>query len=73
MTRKNLDRYYQAWVLRQEGKKLREIAGIMNLSIERVRLMATYIALKIKCKKPLSKKLKGLIERLNSSKMPKNA
>ena len=35
---KNLKKYYQAWELRKQGKKLREIAEIMGLSKERVRL-----------------------------------
>jgi len=39
---KNLKKYYQAWELRKQGKKLREIAEIMGLSKERVRFMAKY-------------------------------
>ena len=42
--RKNLKRFYQAWELRQQGKKLREIAHIMGFkSGENARRMIGYI------------------------------
>lgn len=44
MTRKNLKRYYQAWELRQQGKKLREIGEMMGISRERVRTLVSYIS-----------------------------
>lgn len=40
---KNLKRYYQAWRLRQQGKTLEEICGIMGFSKERARVMINYI------------------------------
>lgn len=37
---KNISRYYQAWELRQQGKKLKEIAKIMGYnSVEWPRCM----------------------------------
>lgn len=61
---KNLKRYYQAWKLRQQGKKLREIALIMGFkSKENARRMIAYVDFKIRYKKPLSKKLKELISK----------
>jgi len=62
--RKNLKRYYQAWELRQQGKKLREIAHIMGFkSRENARRMIAYIDFKIKYNKPKSKELLDLIEK----------
>jgi hypothetical protein len=60
---KNLKRYYQAWELRQQGKKYREIAQIMGFkSKENARRMIVYINFRIKNKfPPLSKELTGLI------------
>ncbi|MDO9028692.1 MAG: hypothetical protein Q7U68_07560 [Candidatus Roizmanbacteria bacterium] len=49
---KNMARYYQAWELRQQGKKLKEIGKIMNISSERARTLVSYIDLKIEYKKP---------------------
>jgi hypothetical protein len=59
---KNLKRYYQAWDLRQQGKKLHEIAQIMGLkSGEWPRCMILHIDGKIKYNRPKSKELKELI------------
>lgn len=41
--RKNLKRYYQAWLLRKEGLKLREIGDKMVVSRERIRAMVKYM------------------------------
>ena len=62
---KNLKRYYQAWELRQQGKKLREIAQIMGFkSGEWPRNMITYIDYRIKNKFILiSKELKELVKK----------
>lgn len=61
---KNLKRYYQAWVLRQQGKKLREIALIIGFkSKENARRMISYINFKIKYNKPKSKELFELIQK----------
>lgn len=49
---KNLKRYYQAWKLRKQGLKLKEIGEIMGLSKERVRVMAGYLEYRIKKKFP---------------------
>lgn len=59
---RNLKRYYRAWELRQQGKKLREIAQIMGFkSGEWVRHMITYINYRITNKFiPISKELKQL-------------
>jgi hypothetical protein len=62
MSRKNLKRYYQAWELRQQGKKLREIAQIMGFkSRENARRMVAYIDFLIE-EKPyrMSEKLRKL-------------
>ena len=60
---KNLKKYYQAWKLRKEGKKLREIGKIMGLSKERVRFMAKYFDFRLNHKfLKLPKEIKRLIE-----------
>lgn len=66
---KNLKRYYQAWELRQQGKKLREIAQIMDFkSGENARRMIAYIDHRIKNKFiPISKELKKILLRHNVS------
>jgi len=59
---KNLKRYYQAWELRQQGKKLREIAQIMGFkSGENARRMVAYIDFKIAPNQTKSNELKKLI------------
>jgi len=55
-------RYYQAWELRQQGKKFREIGNIMYISSERARSLVSFIDMKIQFKKPLSNELKLLIK-----------
>ena len=61
---KNIKRYYQAWDLRQQGKKLREIAQIMGFkSRENARRMIAYIDFKIKYNKPKTKVLLKLIQK----------
>jgi len=62
---KNLKRYYQAWELRQQGKKLHEIAQIMGFkSGENARRMITYIDHRIKNKFiPISKELQQLVNK----------
>jgi hypothetical protein len=63
---KNLKRYYQAWELRQQGKKLKEIAKIMGLkSGEWPRCMILHINGKIKYHRPKSKELLNLIKKYN--------
>ena len=45
---RNLERYYQAWELRQQGKKLKEIARLMGLkSGEWPRVMINHFNFKI--------------------------
>jgi hypothetical protein len=60
--RRNMKRFYQAWELRQQGKKLREIAEIMGFkSGENARRMIHYVDYRIKSKFPrISKELKQL-------------
>ena len=62
---KNLKRYYQAWELKQQGKKLKEIAKIMGYkSVEWSRCMINHIDYRIKSKFPQHpKKLKKLIKK----------
>lgn len=62
---KNLNRYYQAWELRQQGKKLREIAQIMGYkSIEWSRWMVQYFDFRLKHKfHRLPKKFKLLAQK----------
>ena len=57
--RRNMKRFYQAWELRQQGKKLREIAEIMGFkSGENARRMVGYIDHRISSKfPPISKEL----------------
>ncbi|MBI5122844.1 hypothetical protein HZA75_03210 [Candidatus Roizmanbacteria bacterium] len=64
---KNLKRYYQAWELRQQGKKLREIAQIMGFkSGEWARNMVDYIDFRIRNKfPPISNGLKEIIKKYN--------
>jgi len=54
-----MKRFYQAWELRQQGKKLREIAEIMGFkSGENARRMIVYIDFRLKRKfPPISKEL----------------
>jgi len=60
---KNLKKYYQAWKLRKQGKKLREIAEIMGLSKERVRFMAKYFDFRLNHRfLKLPKEIKKLVE-----------
>lgn len=62
---KNLKRYYQAWELRQQGKKLREIAQTMGFkSKENAKRMIAYVDFRIKSKfPPISKELKKLVKK----------
>ena len=60
---KNLKRYYQAWELRQQGKKFKEIGKIMYISSERALSLVSYIDMKVQFKKPLSNELKLLIKK----------
>jgi len=63
MRGKNLKKYYQAWKLRQQGKKLREIGKIMGLSKERVRFMAKYFDFRLNHKfLKLPKEVKKLVQ-----------
>jgi len=63
---KNLKKYYQAWELRQQGKKLQEIAQIMEYkSSENARRMIKYIDFIIKERpRRVSKVLKQIIIRV---------
>ncbi|MCX6731239.1 MAG: hypothetical protein NTZ55_05305 [Candidatus Roizmanbacteria bacterium] len=59
---KNIKRYYHAWELRQQGKKLREIAQLMGYkSGESPRRMISHIDFKISSNQPKSAELKKLI------------
>ena len=62
---KKLDRYYEAWELRQQGKKLREIAQIMGFkSGEWARVMINYFDFRLNDKfRPLSKEFKYLAQK----------
>ena len=65
---RNLKRYYQAWELRKQGKKLREIAKIMGFkSGENARRMIFYIDFRIKNIKNqrISKELNELVTKYN--------
>lgn len=68
--RKNLKKYCQAWILFQQGKKLKDIAQIMNLkSKEWPRCMISYINFRIKNKFiPLPHYLKRLASKYIISK-----
>lgn len=63
--KRNLKKYYQAWELRQLGKKLHEIAQIMSYkSGEWPRVMIMYIDYRIGDKFiPISKELKKLVKK----------
>jgi len=66
---RNLKRYYQAWELRQQGKKFREIGKIMYISSERARTLVSYIDFKIKHQKQrrISNELKELVEKYSNT------
>lgn len=52
---KNIKRYYKAWELRQQGKKLQEIAQIMGFrSRENARKMISYINFKNNSRKKVN-------------------
>lgn len=40
---KNLQRYYEAWKLRRDGKTLKEIGVKMGFSAERARILINYV------------------------------
>ncbi|MBI3366546.1 hypothetical protein HY041_02880 [Candidatus Roizmanbacteria bacterium] len=58
---KNLNRYYQAWHLRKQGKTLKEIGAIMGFSPERARVCANYIQFTLRKKNKDYKELKKII------------
>ncbi len=59
---KNVKKYFKAWELRQQGKKLREIALLMGYKNgESPRRMIRFIDFKIASNQPKSVKLKKLI------------
>jgi hypothetical protein len=59
---KKLKRYYLAWCLRKEGKKLHEIAEIMGFkSRENARRMIAWVNFRIKDNRPKSRELKQLL------------
>jgi hypothetical protein len=61
---KNLSRYYQAWKLRQQGKKLREIGAIMGFGVERTRFLVKYVNFIIQVKPyRISNDLKELVRK----------
>lgn len=66
---KNLSRYYKAWKLRQQGKKLKEIAELMDLkSGEWVRDMINHFNFKLNNKfNRLPLKYKKLVLGIKSS------
>ncbi len=66
---KNLSRYYQAWELRQQGKKLKEIGNIMGFGVERARILINYINFKIGHHKPLPIAFKLKIEKILNEKI----
>ena len=68
MGRKNLKRYYQAWELRQQGKKLREIGQIMGFGGENARRMISFIDIKLKYNMPISNELKTLVNKYTNGK-----
>lgn len=66
---KNMFRFYQAWELRQQGKKLREIAQIMGFkSGENARRMISHIDFKVESKLRKSKELLELIQKYRPKK-----
>lgn len=66
---KNIFRYYQAWELRQQGKKLREIAQIMGFkSGENARRMIAYIDFRVKSKFNKSNELLKLMQKYKTEK-----
>lgn len=40
---KTLERYYEAWKLRRDGKTLKEIGAKMGFSAERARILINYV------------------------------
>ena len=65
---KNLKRYYQAWELRQQGKKLHEIGQIMGFSGENARRMISFIDIKLKYNMLISNELKALVNKYTNGK-----
>jgi hypothetical protein len=61
---KNIKRYYEAWELRQQGKKLHEIAQLMGYkSGESPRKMIAFVNFNIASKQPKSAKLQKLMQK----------
>lgn len=66
--KKNLKRYYKVWELRQQGKKLQDIAQIMGFkSGENARRMVCFVNFKIKSNTPKSNELKRLISKYSGN------
>jgi hypothetical protein len=47
---KDLKRYYQAWLLRKNGKTLKEIGVEMGFSTERARILINYVQFSLRKK-----------------------
>ena len=62
---KNLQKYYQAWILRKEGKTFKEIGEVMKFSKTRASDLVHFIDFKIKHQKQrrISNELKELINK----------
>ncbi len=59
---KNLNRYYQAWRLRKQGKTLKEIGMIMGFSPERSRVCSNYVQFALRKKNKDYKELRKIIK-----------
>lgn len=67
---KNLKKYYQAWELRQQGKKLKEIAKIMGFkSGEWARTMVSHVNFKISSNMKKSNELLKLMQKYMNNKI----
>ena len=65
-----MSRFYQAWELRQQGKKLREIAQIMGFkSGENARRMISYIDFRVESKLKKSNELLKLMQKYINQKI----
>lgn len=56
----NLDRYIEAWKLRQQGKTLGEVGVLMGVTAERVRIMVNRIEFERRRKGKKSRKIELL-------------
>lgn len=60
---KKLNRYFQAWTLRKEGKTLHEIGEMMGFTTERARILINYVNFSLRKKNKDYVELRKMIKK----------